>query len=28
VADTVDAALKKMDHIRPQIQVRGADPID
>jgi 5-(carboxyamino)imidazole ribonucleotide synthase len=28
VADTVDAALKKMDHIRPQIQVRGANPID
>lgn len=28
VADTVDAALNKMDHIRPQIQVRGANPIE
>lgn len=28
VADTVDAALNKADHIRPQIQVRGANSID
>jgi hypothetical protein len=28
VADSVNAALKKLDYIRPQIQVKGAHPID
>jgi 5-(carboxyamino)imidazole ribonucleotide synthase len=28
VADSVNVALKKLDYIRPQIQVKGAHPID